>query len=1256
MNHPNIIKLIDKGYTKDQEPYTIFEFIEGVTLKDIITDYKKISVSVIRDLMAQVLDAISYAHSKGIIHCDLKPQNIMVVKTGFRRHIKVLDFGLGVLTRNNNIQSHRKNIIPSMDIAGTPVYSAPEQLRGEPPSVKSDLYAWGLILIECLTGKNVIQGENVAHILQQQLSEEHIVLPTSILKHPLGNLLRRVLMKNPVLRAGNTKLIYEEFLKMDLPVLSDTVQEKITNQEKDHLTIANPLGWQHIKTDKRYITILCIKLNLNLEKGNNLDLEAFDIIQKNLINLCIDTAIRYGGHVSGKIANTIVVYFGYPQLGDNDARIAGTTALKLLNKVNKRKTTLLQQERIILDIQMTINSGVLLSKKDEIPEGPTLNTAINLLYQSKPGQIIVHKSTKRLLDKFLNFKPYNNNFLCIGERQTVALLSLKPSSAEAPLLGRKKEVKIILNHWENNYTNCTGILINGQAGIGKSKLIYEIKSTFLKLKRTVYYCQCLPEHQSNTLYPIFNILKKHLNIHETSSDQDIINKLKQAIEVVHCDPAISLPILCSWFSIPLKEYKTHSIPPENQREFILELLKKVIFNIGNDNKFLLIIEDLHWIDPTSELFLEGLLKQNNKNKCLVLLSARPKFTSKWTKNLVKKIELSPLTKKFVRLLVENILDNKQVSDKVVDLITKRTDGVALYIEELTLMLYEKKIIAQIVNKYELVDEIENIEIPSTLKGLLQTRLKSVGLAIETAQLAATIGREFSYNLLVKSSLKEEQFVKADLDLFLRANIIYLQKAIPKNYAFKHALIRDAAYESMTSKPRKDAHQRIGQNIKNYPKKLREENIQRLAYHSHKAEKYKDAILFYKEAADLEMLKKLGQSESLYLTNKALSINTYIKEINSPDYKPIQEVELRLHKAAVLTNKLGWKHPEIIENYRIVETLQKVSVFNNKIKFALAKGLWVYECTEGNVPRMHIMVQKMKNTSKALQNTNYLAQTFDCLSQTRFFNGDFKGSIKACLDCYDCYDHEQAKRRPLTDGLDPFIVCKSFEALSRLFIGEVEQSITIMKSTLVEAKSYHWSNLTMGIYAQTSRLYLYMCSFSPINSHKQYLFEELQSNITLFEEKGAFPYWENAINLNIISAYTLSGNQNHIKSYQEARKKWAPKTSAKAYYDLIEAVTFLNKKAFKKALKIANTSIRFSKTHNVTYGAAYAYCFKAKALDGLDKKDEALNAFMKAMQICKEQQAKWIEAFVSKEYTNFLAKEKKDNRLSLDHIIKAKKII
>ncbi|WP_109438756.1 TOMM system kinase/cyclase fusion protein [Aquimarina sp. AU119] len=881
INHPNIVTLLDKGYTIDEEPYAVFEYISGETLKDLINRTNGLSAEETGVLMEQVLDALECAHAKGIIHRDLKPHNIMVTKRKTKSYVKILDFGMGTFSYDFKSDDY-KDLTLTQEVIGTPAYSAPEQLRGEPPTVKSDLYAWGLIFLECLTGQPVMKGTSVAEIFQQQLNAVNVPLPPSIMDHPIAKILKDVLHKDPRQRIHNAEMISEAFAEINLSTIVGQIQPQNTIvQPAEDATQINQFAWLSNHSEKRQLTVLCAKLNLSISGKSALDIETLEAIQKDQLHLCKDMGVRFGAHISGTMADTIIMYFGYPQVSDNDARRAGRTALELISQLQKRSALLYAQHRIKIDIRVAINSGTVLIKHKSAPEGLVTNTAFNLLYETQPGHILVGETTKKLLDPYLEFEPHSSQgfsgsghatstFLLTGERPAEALSNLSLRSAEQKMIGRETEQQQVLETWESIVSaNGKTVLIKGQAGIGKSKLIYETKKQIINEEFLVRECRCLPEYQNNALYPIFEMLKKDAEIHEDITDS--IPQLQKVLQKAGCDPAVAIPVLCSWFSIPLGDsYPTSDASPLEQKEILFNTLEKWILSIDTQQKFMLIVEDLHWIDPTSLEFLNILVTKNSTQNYFLLLTARPEFTTDWTEEQVTTIVLDILNKTYTESLIKDLIHQKPIETKALGYIVERSDGIPLFIEDLTSMLLEQDYLVLDNGTYQLAEKFDTSSVPVTLKGLLNTRLGRTGFAKETAQLAAAIGREFTYDLLVKASMHDEAMVQGNLNVLQEANLIYRQRRVHNEiYIFRHALIRDAAYESMVSQLKKEVHSRIAEAIENNFKEIIKENPFELARHQAEAGQYEKASKLGLEAVRKDIKNSANE--------EALSLHLVIKE-------------------------------------------------------------------------------------------------------------------------------------------------------------------------------------------------------------------------------------------------------------------------------------------------------------------------------------------------------------------------------------------
>jgi len=836
LNHPHIVQLLDKGMDAQGLPYAVFEYVEGETLKQYLVNQGSLSASEMAPLMSQLLDALVTAHEAGIVHRDLKPQNIMVTQTGAKPYVKILDFGIAAFTQEFRTADYR-TLTFTKDVVGTPTYSAPEQLRGESPSGKSDLYAWGLILLECLTGVPIMDGESVGQVFQKQLAPTPVPLPPVLLDHPLGLLMRRVLEKNPRNRVADAQRLLKEFEAINFQTLSGTFEAQNGTGAAapgNSATVENYVGFQHAVATRKQITVLCLQLQLEVISNTPIELEVLDALQKDQLQLCKDTAQRYGGTVTDPFVNHLLVYFGYPESTDTDARRAGKAALELQKEVAERSASLQEQHGLKAHLRLGLHSGTVLSQEGQLPQGAVPMIAFELAQGSTQGNILVSENSQRLLVPFSDLSIQENlislqaaqpipTYTLDNERESETGTALRPWSADRPMVGRDSEKQSAINIWKQSQERGQALIIHGQAGIGKSKLTHEVKNAVRAQGRLVRECRCLPEHQNNALYPFLTMLRHHWGLVGVGTDKEKAERLTSAVTAAKEDQTLYVPILASWLGIHLPEgaYEALTQTPDEQKVLLFGLLSRTLSHLDSDQPFLLVLEDLHWLDPTSTEFVTQLLKGLPEQPFLLLMTTRPNFTNPWSKEQFIQIDLETLPEEAVRALVESTLNQKDVDDTAIQYIADRTDGIPLFVEEMTSMLKESGYLIQKENRYHLAENIEDQSVPSTLADLLNARLDRMTTAKETAQLASAIGREFDYELLLKASGKAEETVLQDLDLLTKADLVFRQqRSEGQSYIFRHALIRDAAYDGMVTTHRKSVHNNLAVTIEqSFPEML-----------------------------------------------------------------------------------------------------------------------------------------------------------------------------------------------------------------------------------------------------------------------------------------------------------------------------------------------------------------------------------------------------------------------------------------------------
>ena len=1047
LNHPHIVKLLDKGTTEDNRMYAVFEYVEGQTLKELVIEKNGLTPTETGDLMGQILDGLASAHAQGIVHRDLKPTNIMVAKTGLKAHAKILDFGIGAFTASFQPKDYALLTLTKETI-GTPAYSAPEQLRGEPPTTKSDLYAWGLILLECLTGAPVMRGESVGEVFEQQLNANQVALPTAIAEHPLGKLLRNVLEKNPLHRSADAHRIAEEYSRINFQTLVGKIQMPQTVITDADVTSVTDFGLDTQKSERRQITVLSVQLSIAITEESDLDEEVLDTLQEDQMALTTEIATRYGGYLAGSVADTITVYFGYPQKSENDARYAGRTALELISQAKKRSALMHQQHGVELDMRMGMHSGTVLLKKNTVPKGLIPNTAFALMNRAESDSVLVSGTTKTLLDPYLEFEPSGKvklskfgkpeeSFSLKGERPSEALSFLRPWSANRQMVGRDTELKLIKDVWRKlDMGHGQAVLTRGQAGIGKSKLVHEAKRQFGNDGAAIKEVRCLPEHRNNALYPFFEMLKKHASILDLDETTSKIIRLRELLQGIEVEVDQILPILCSWLSIPLDETVTGSqLPPDQQKALLMQSLHTLLVHLGKQKKYVLVVEDLHWMDPTSQELLQNVLGALATTQVLVLMTTRPEFKPEWEYQGLQVLELQPLDQDRTRRMILGVLDGNSVDDKLVKYVSERADGVPLFIEELTHMLLDREFLVMKDDTYQLDETRDMSSVPVRLNDLLNARLDKLGFAKETAQLAATIGREFAYDLLVQASLKDEASVQADLQALAQADMVYHQRRVEgDSYIFRHALIRDAAYEGMANKEREASHQHIAEVLEGSFPHLVEQSPFLVASHHENAGQYQRAFPHYYR--HLERLVALAQYDLAISTAQKL-IGWSEEEKFLIDPNGLLSIHFQLILA--LQERYGWSGDMVSEQLsKTMAIMQKTGPTQLDIPILWSAVSFYHVGSQREEARR--VTEQLKAIVEHIPDPELQSSIQGVDGIMTMAEGNYSSALKLLKSSLEGLEQFAAQKKPVQYGFDMYAYVAASLGLASTIAGNIEDGL------------------------------------------------------------------------------------------------------------------------------------------------------------------------------------------------------------------------
>jgi hypothetical protein len=578
--------------------------------------------------------------------------------------------------------------------------------------------------------------------------------------------------------------------------------------------------------------------------------------------------------LAGALGDSLMFFYGYPQAQEDDAQRAARSALDLMSQVGRRSRVLEQQQGVRLEICITLHTGPVLARSGHPPHGLTPDLALRINRLATPDSIWVSADTRQLLGSEFECQQTSSALLQYG-RRSLALYSLRgeysadslallhPPGPVRPLYGRAHALHSLARIWHlARLGQGGGALVVAEAGIGKSRLAHEQSCLVRQAGFISRACRCLPEHKYDTLYPFWRLLKNHLQMQDEADEQQRMHILQSALLAAQCDLEQALPVLCSCLGLPLPvPMRATLMSAARQKNILLQTLQKLILHIGAGQPFLLILEDIHWIDQTSFELLGRLIRHAPRHGMMLLLTSRPKFAAGWHHPHLQTIKLTALSAADSSAMIAQLLQARQapgtpalaLDPASLQTILQQTDGVPLYIEEWVAAQLAQQRLLPDGNCWRLQTAAPAPEqthfVPASLQSLLQARISQLGSARETTQLAAAIGREFSHELLLQVALADEAVVQAALEHMLQTRLICRQRKLRGDcFIFRHALLRDAAYESIPLHLRAELHARIAAAIENQGKRQIERHLTQLAQHYALAGDYCQAMQYGKRAS------------------------------------------------------------------------------------------------------------------------------------------------------------------------------------------------------------------------------------------------------------------------------------------------------------------------------------------------------------------------------------------------------------------------
>ena len=531
----------------------------------------------------------------------------------------------------------------------------------------------------------------------------------------------------------------------------------------------------HPEAERRQLTVLFCDLVDSTALSSQLDPEDFRQVVRAYQDTCAKVIARFEGYIAQYLGDGLLVYFGYPLAHEDDAQRAVRAGLGMVEALGQLNTRLGQERGVHLAVRLGIHTGLVVvgdvgggTRQEQLALGEAPNLAARLQGIAAPNTLVISATTFQLLGGFFACQPLGTPLLK-GQAQPLAVYrvlyeSMARSRLEAagsagltPLVGREQELGLLRERWAQVKDGMGQVmLLSGEAGIGKSRLVQVLKEQVAAEPQAwLTPCQCSPYHQHSALFPWIDLLERvALRFEREESPSQKLRKLEGFLVQYGLPLAETVPLFAALLSLPLPtDYAPLRVAPEQQKQMTLHALLTILLRIAAQQPLLLVMEDLHWVDPSTLELLSLLVDQSPTARILALCTFRPDFSPPWTGRAhLTQVTVNRLPQRQAVEVIRQVAHGKALPVEVVEQIVAKTDGVPLFVEELTKMVLESGLLQEREDRYELTGPLPPLAIPATLHDSLMARLDRLATVKGLAQLGATLGREFSYALLQAASL------------------------------------------------------------------------------------------------------------------------------------------------------------------------------------------------------------------------------------------------------------------------------------------------------------------------------------------------------------------------------------------------------------------------------------------------------------------------------------------------------------------------
>ncbi len=813
--------------------------------------------------------------------------------------------------------------------------------------------------------------------------------------------------------------------------------------------------------ERRQLTVLFCDIVGSTQLAQVLDPEDLRELVAEYQRICGEAVLAHEGHIAQYLGDGVVVYFGYPRSHEDEAQRAVRCGLDILAGVQELRDSGRLPAEKTLSVRLGAHTGRVVvgpvgagDRKDRIALGDTPNIAARIQSEAEPGTLTVSGATWKIVPGYFKGKSLGGRrfkgvsepialWLVTGESESRERVEV--ASALTPFVGRQEELAILEEAWKESQSGRSQfVLLRGEPGVGKSRLARNFRAEVQFSAADLLGMRATPYNSNSPFHTVVELIERRFDLDRILTPAERLDRLEEGLRDLGLGDPEAPVLFASLLSIPTgRRYPELDLSAARRRSRTMELLVELIAAMASTSPTLLVSEDLHWADTSTLEFLELLVATAPPVPLMGVLTARPELDLNWTRlPSLRTVELVGLERPDAETMVRGVTLGKGLPTDILRKIIDRSDGVPLFVEELTRAVLDSGMLKEGTASWAATGPVSAEMIPATMDASLTSRIDRLGASRATAQLAATIGREFSFELLREVSERDEATLRQDVENLVRAGLAWPVDDEAETFAFKHSLVRDAAYNSLLRSTRQSHHGLIAAALRERFADQAAARPDLIARHLTSAGEDKDAVSFW-EAAGHQALARAAVHEAAEHFQRAIDC---LGRLSTTPDRQQRELELQILLAPLLMTVYGWGALEVERACeRALGLARELGRLDRT--YPPMWGLWSVRWLRGELVSALEVAEAVSEMAQSSPLPMIQLTGRHAMSYTRFTRGEYEQAIEEADAGLALYDFEQEKMLAQLFLLSSSVCLRGSRAHSLWMLGRVVEAEEEWKAML-----------------------------------------------------------------------------------------------------------------------------------------------------------------------------------------------------------------